>query len=296
MPPHCRFRRLPTPYLFAFTILVTTNAAAGLTVNRTIDDQLGDAVTGLKPQYSGEWQQGQSCNKCLIHLDPSHTHNGTWHDATSTPGSTPPTITMHFSGTAVYVYNVLVNRGTPDVQISTNITFELDGDLAGEFAHQPTSSTEFDYNHLVFASNSLKNTDHVLVIQPAENQTSLILFDYAMYTFTDDPAPPTLSLSSVPIAIPVRTSISASSQSSSLSPTQTSGNVSGACVFSGRYSIDEDNICRTTRLPLSLGLSLSLSLSLSSRAQLPPRAPNPPRHCLLLNRSLKPLNPPRELQ
>ena len=257
MPPHCRFRRLPMPYLLAFTILVTTNAAAGLTMNRTIDDQLGDAVTGLKPQYSGEWQQGQSCNSCLIHLDPSHTHNGTWHDATYTPGSTPPTITMHFSGTAVYVYNVLVNQGTPDVQTSTNITFELDGNLAGGFAYEPTSSTEFDYNHLVFAKNSLENTNHVLVIQPAENQTSLILFDYAMYTFTDDPPKtiPPYTLSTSQIQIHNWTSIPASTQSLVFSSTQTSGNVSVFVFFPGGYSVDEDNVRRLARLPLSRSLS-----------------------------------------
>ena len=227
MAPRCRFRRIPTPHLFfAFTILATINTAAGLTTNLTIDDQLGDPATGLKPQYSGPgWNPGQSCNICSVRLDPSQTYERTWYDSTYKSGS-PPSITLHFIGTAVYVYNVLVNQGAPNADVTgTNITFTLDGHLAGTFAHTPTSSHSFNYNYLVFASHLLENTEHVLVIQPPENQRSLILFDYAMYTFTEDTPPPGSAHTSS------QTPTSTSSPSSGSPSTQTSGNVSGFCVL-----------------------------------------------------------------
>jgi hypothetical protein len=40
--------------------------------NRTIDDQYGDKLTGLLPQYSpsGVWNQGNGCVPCAIRPDP----------------------------------------------------------------------------------------------------------------------------------------------------------------------------------------------------------------------------------
>ncbi|KAI0354713.1 hypothetical protein OH77DRAFT_1404809, partial [Trametes cingulata] len=167
-------------------LLVTAgNAAWSLSVNRTIDDEKGDSVSGVVPSYSpiGSWSQGSTCEGCFIHLDPSQTFDGTWHDSTHTPGDPEPrVITAHFTGTAVYVYNVLANT-VPFTTTYTNIVFTLDGTSAGSFVHVPTDSTDFQYDVPVFARDGLPNTDHTIVIEATgDTNSSLVLFDYIVYT------------------------------------------------------------------------------------------------------------------
>ena len=123
------------PFLF----FLTTIASAAST-NRTIDDQLGDSVTGVLPSYSpaGSWQQGATCSGCFIHLDPSQTFQGTWHDSTHTPGDAEDrVITAQFTGTAVYVYNALANT-VEFTTTFTSLTFAIDGEQVGSFQHVPT--------------------------------------------------------------------------------------------------------------------------------------------------------------
>ncbi len=93
---------------------------------------------------------------------------------------------MRFNGTAVYVYNVLANQ-VPFADTLTNLTFALDGHQVGTFVHEPTSSAFFDYNIPVHTSESLDDMEHTLVIQAVGDTTpSLILFDYVVYTFTEE--------------------------------------------------------------------------------------------------------------
>ncbi|KAI0800516.1 hypothetical protein C8Q74DRAFT_421266 [Fomes fomentarius] len=115
------------------TILFFLTGCHALSMNRTIDDEYGDSVTGLVPQYSppGAWHQGSTCGGCFVHLDPSQVLNGTWHDATHNAGQPEPrSITMRFNGTAVYVYNVLANQ-VSFADTLTNLTFALDGHQVG---------------------------------------------------------------------------------------------------------------------------------------------------------------------
>ncbi|KAI9066502.1 hypothetical protein FKP32DRAFT_372867 [Trametes sanguinea] len=191
-----RFIRSLT-YLFA-----VCRAVSSLSVNRTIDDEKGDSVTGVVPSYSpvGSWSQGSTCSGCFIHLDTSQTFQGTWHDTTHTPGDPEPRIiTAQFTGTAVYVYNVLANTVLYTTTF-TSITFTLDGQNVGQFVHVPTASTDFQYDVPVFASDSLPNGDHTLVIEAnGATNSSLVLFDYIVYTFEDDPtttSPPPVTTSS----------------------------------------------------------------------------------------------------
>ncbi|KAI0640174.1 hypothetical protein C8Q77DRAFT_116628 [Trametes polyzona] len=171
-------------------VLTSTYLVHALAVNRTIDDQKGDSVTGVVPSYSpiGSWNQGPACTGCFIQLDTSQTFDGTWHDTTHTPGDPEPrVITAQFTGTAVYVYNVLANT-VPFTTTFTSITFTLDGTNAGQFIHVPTDSTDFQYNVPVFVQTGLSNTDHTLVIEAnGDKNSSLVLFDYIVYTFEDDP-------------------------------------------------------------------------------------------------------------
>jgi hypothetical protein len=77
-------------------------------VNRTIDDQFGDPITGRTPTYSPEdkWMQGATCKVCWARPDKHSAFNGTWHESTyySTVGGVPHTITISFNGAlAVFI-------------------------------------------------------------------------------------------------------------------------------------------------------------------------------------------------
>lgn len=163
-----------------------------LQTNRTIDDQFGDSVTGVLPEYSPPalWDKGITCANCTVHLDPSRVLYGSWHDTTHRPGEPDQhSITMRFNGTAVYVYNIVANTipDNPNVVHGSNMTFSIDGALVGTFVHIPSSSTAYEYNYTVFSSTNLPNTEHTVVVQTTgDSVSSLILFDYAIYTFDDE--------------------------------------------------------------------------------------------------------------
>lgn len=184
-------RRLAPHRMFVLSLLGYTHA---LYVNRTIDDEYGDSVTGLKPQYSPPdvWNQGSLCEDCSIKLDSSHVLNGTWHDATQVDGDSVRSITMHFNGTAIYVHNVLANTVvTSPVPHLTSLLFVLDGVQVGTFLHEPTSNTAYDYDVPVYTNESLENMEHMLEIRAVTDPqiSSLVLFDYAVYTFIEEEVP-----------------------------------------------------------------------------------------------------------
>ncbi|KAI0754144.1 hypothetical protein C8Q80DRAFT_1094165, partial [Daedaleopsis nitida] len=160
---------------------VATQTRAILT-NRTIDDLDGDSVTGAVPQYvpaDSGWNQGSLCPGCFVQLDRDQLFHGTWSDATVPRDATDPwSITLHFTGTAIYVFNALANN-VPNARTDQNMKFVLDGQQVGSFAHPATSSTDKEYRVLVFSQTGLKNSAHTFVIQPQPD--SNILFDYAMY-------------------------------------------------------------------------------------------------------------------
>ncbi|TBU52509.1 hypothetical protein BD310DRAFT_228957 [Dichomitus squalens] len=176
-------------FFFAICVFLTVNVSTAILVNRTIDDQAGDAVTGLVPQYSpaSAWSQGSTCPTCLAKLDPSQTFDSTWHDGLcDLDGTGPCTATIQFTGTAVYVYNVLANRVSDTASPPTNLTFWLDGTQVGTFVHTSTTSTAFNYNALTFSSTALENVAHTLVMRSTTDLPSMILFDYVVYTTDDD--------------------------------------------------------------------------------------------------------------
>ncbi|KAJ7144948.1 hypothetical protein C8R43DRAFT_891036, partial [Mycena crocata] len=153
-------------------------------VNRTIDDQFGDSISGVRPTYSpaSSWSPNSSCNGCLLHPDPALAFNHTWHDSSQFPGTSPVSLTLEFVGTAVYVY-CIVPPITANVVTSYNLNFTLDGESRGKLSHTPTSNTEFVYNYSVLSLESLPNQTHTLLISTDDSDNgSAFLFDYAVYT------------------------------------------------------------------------------------------------------------------
>ncbi|KAJ7601219.1 hypothetical protein C8J56DRAFT_880732 [Mycena floridula] len=168
-----------------FLFLFTTVFAA---TNRTIDDTLGDSLTGVRPVYFpstiGVWNA--TCPDCRIIPIPSLAFAGTWTACTATDDIPLATVELSFKGTAIYVFFILANVAPHGVTTLTESSFILDGSLAGNFSHQPVPGLGFQYDQLVFFAQNLANTDHKLVIGASgQDHHVYVNFDYAIYTVPD---------------------------------------------------------------------------------------------------------------
>ncbi|KAI0640159.1 hypothetical protein C8Q77DRAFT_1153048 [Trametes polyzona] len=160
-------------------------------VNRTIDDEKGDSVTGVQPVYAPanlNWIQGTTCVHCNFLpgkvIDVNATFDGTWHDCTYHPGTPDRTITASFSGVAVYAFFTVPNF----LQFTTtfmNLSFYVDDAYLGQFEHTPDASSTINYQVLGFHTTDLPNTNHTIDIRATGPSDSLILFDYMIYTVDD---------------------------------------------------------------------------------------------------------------
>ncbi|KAJ7494419.1 hypothetical protein B0H11DRAFT_935677 [Mycena galericulata] len=158
-------------------------------INRTIDDQFGDSVSGVLPTYrpSAYWKPGTSCADCEVHADPAMAFDHTWRDSSQLPGQGGPvSLSLDFVGTAIQVFCIAPPIMT-NVVTSYNLNFTLDGASRGTFSYSPNSSTEFVYNLSVVNLPSLPNEPHTLLISTDDSQDgSIFLFDYAVYTTVED--------------------------------------------------------------------------------------------------------------
>ncbi|KAJ7221603.1 hypothetical protein GGX14DRAFT_670431 [Mycena pura] len=156
-----------------------------VSVNRTIDDQFGDSVSGVLPVYTplSVWNLGTSCPDCEVHPDPALAFNHTWHDSSQFPGGAPVSLTLQFVGTAISVF-CIVPPLAPNVISRYSLNYNLDGGAAtGTFSLSPNSTTAFLYNVSVVALQALPNQAHTLSISTDDGiNGSIFLFDYAVYT------------------------------------------------------------------------------------------------------------------
>ncbi|KAL5513833.1 hypothetical protein ACEPAH_4234 [Sanghuangporus vaninii] len=134
-----------------------------------------------------------NCSDCFAQPDSSQTFNGTWHDATFTPtDGSARAIEFSFNGSALYVFFVLANT-IPFTDTVTDMNFILDEETFGSFVHQPTISSDFQYNVPVYVNDSLSSGQHHMRMEAAGNHSALILFDYFIYTSDVDEASSTSS-------------------------------------------------------------------------------------------------------
>ena len=89
-------------YIPLVALDITLLACASQITNRTIDDTLGDFVTGDKPSYvpsAGIWNS-VNCSSCVIQPNSSQTFRGTWHETTAS--ALNPNVSFEFAFTGKY--------------------------------------------------------------------------------------------------------------------------------------------------------------------------------------------------
>ncbi|KAJ2972590.1 hypothetical protein NUW54_g12234 [Trametes sanguinea] len=157
--------------ILASVVASLTRTTAAALVNRTIDDQRGDSVTGQLPSKSpaNKWAFGQLCPGCGIRpgsvVDPKKVFQGTWSDSTYHPGQPDHVINASFTGTAVYVYNLIVNT-VPEVTTATNLSFTVDGTYMAQYIHFPNATSPLVlYDVCVFSHTELTNQTHLLELR-----------------------------------------------------------------------------------------------------------------------------------
>ncbi|EIN07894.1 hypothetical protein PUNSTDRAFT_27065, partial [Punctularia strigosozonata HHB-11173 SS5] len=155
-----------------------------LVMNYTIDDLYGDSRTGKLPGYLGGWNYGPNCPGCTVQPNGTMAFNGSWHDATRTNDPSPRSVTMNFTGSAIYVFCIVPNTVAPAVRgghitTAANMTFTLNQTVVGTYVHEPDPSNIFLYNVNVHSSEGLTPGTHSLLIEA--NNESYIAFDYAIY-------------------------------------------------------------------------------------------------------------------
>ncbi|KAJ3770466.1 hypothetical protein FB446DRAFT_744175 [Lentinula raphanica] len=176
--------------LCAYLCQIQLVSAVG--VNRSIDDTLGDSVTGDRPTYlpgtSGVWEDN-TCAGCALAPATAKAFDGTYTAATYNPNLNNISISFDFTGTAIYVFFILANNPDPGVSASTAANFTLDGNLVSTFNHSPNSSSSapnfyFNDSALAFSKTGMKNISHQMVISTSGlNSNYYLNFDYALYTF-----------------------------------------------------------------------------------------------------------------
>jgi hypothetical protein len=86
------------------------------------------------------------------------------------------------AGTAVYAYCIMANN-ISGATTTTNLSFTVDGQYLGGFFHNPGPNADYNYNVLVFSNNTLSDGQHNFVLASDGPTTSLVLFDYLIYTW-----------------------------------------------------------------------------------------------------------------
>ncbi|KAK7029884.1 hypothetical protein R3P38DRAFT_3353741 [Favolaschia claudopus] len=159
-------------------------------LNRSIDDFNGDTVTGQIPIFAPPdlWNivVDSNCSSCFVKPVASETFDRTWHDTTARDNTIVYSVTLRFTGTAVYFFGIVPNT-VPGTGTVINTAFSLDGTLAGSYTHNPDFSDEILYSVPMLSLEGLANIPHTLVAQA--QVPSLLLFDYAVYTFDDGKNP-----------------------------------------------------------------------------------------------------------
>jgi hypothetical protein len=72
-----------------------------------------------------------------------------------------------------------------DANTAINVDFSIDNrEYFASYTHNPSDTTDYEYNVTMYKQTGLKNIEHQLVMSPNPgSQDTIFLFDYAMYTY-----------------------------------------------------------------------------------------------------------------
>ncbi|KAF7369099.1 hypothetical protein MVEN_00237100 [Mycena venus] len=183
-------------------------ASSLASMNRTIDDTYGDPATGVYPTFVGTWftdicddyanlihiagklDELQACIDSCHEWGPS---NASAFDNTyKVSASTSETLTLQFTGTAIYVYTIVLDSTQSNFtqagfdgdfgakSFSTLLDGQLESGVQGDSTRQPALPA---YNVLLYSKTGLENASHNLTLNPS--QGGPLIFDYAVYTFEE---------------------------------------------------------------------------------------------------------------
>jgi len=173
----------------SFLLLSIVTHVNAIIENRTIDDTNGDSVTHVVPDYNNGdgsanvWNAQPGCSGCTLKPDASKAFDNTWHDNMYFGGTPLASVNITFTGTAIWVYNIVPNSNTTG--FPTNLEFYLDGTFDRTFKYTPSyNQTDFLYDFVVY-QREVDNGTHVLEMTLGNDptQNSVMLFDYALYTY-----------------------------------------------------------------------------------------------------------------
>ncbi|KAI0673887.1 hypothetical protein C8Q78DRAFT_658331 [Trametes maxima] len=191
--------------------------------NVTVDDNDQSIDYSPPNAWSTTYPCNNSTNICNISLDKTQLREGTWHGTAYTPGQTAPSWSFTFSGTAVYVYGVVLKHPPPGgtFTLSTKLQVNLDGASSTPYNYNGnwhlSSGPVYQYNALVYQTTGLPSGSHTLVITPSNGDSSIILLDYIVYTTDSGDSAPSSSPEAVASTVSSESS-TGSSATNSLSP------------------------------------------------------------------------------
>ncbi|KAK0184717.1 hypothetical protein F5146DRAFT_1073432 [Armillaria mellea] len=164
-------------------ILLLQFTVAAQPMNHTIDDTLGDELTGYKVRYSPVtrpgnasalvWKNASQCSDCAIVPD-SATYDSTLKNVTAE---------LAFHGSAIYIYLIVPNYPkTTGLASNVLCNFRMDGKIVGSYNHTTNGTYRFENNVLAYSNASLEDKNHTFLIETTGKQLSYVIFDYALYT------------------------------------------------------------------------------------------------------------------
>ncbi|KAK0219269.1 hypothetical protein IW262DRAFT_1495140 [Armillaria fumosa] len=246
--------------MFFYTLLHLPLIVGGQLINHTIDDTLGDELTGHQVNYgpAGQdsnvstfvWKNAFQCSDCAIVPDRSLAMNGTWTGAAYYPSLGNISAQLLFHGSAIYVYLILSNYPKSTGFVSdAACDFRMDGELVGSYIHETDGTYQFEYNVLAYSNTSLSDEEHKLVMESTGTKPSYLIFDYAVYTNTqastllsNSTTSPIFTASSNPVSV-------SSTASSSVSSTASPSSSSLAKTFGGAIAV---GVLALLILPISM--------------------------------------------
>ncbi|KAF8989057.1 hypothetical protein BDQ17DRAFT_1257251 [Cyathus striatus] len=178
-------------------VLILLSSTRAVIVNITVDDASSDLLTGFSITYLplDLWNNGPMCNICLARVDKEEMHNGTWHDGTYFPSSSPHpserslNATFVFNGTAIYIFcTIVISNNIHGDGGYTNMTFHIDNEVVDHFEQipGPPGDGTYQYDVLVYSNTSMIPGEHIFVLQNGQEggggNESLTLFDYLVYS------------------------------------------------------------------------------------------------------------------